>query len=195
MTSEDSPVGNTIELSRLLEGWTLFTQRVNNRDGVGQWSPHSLHYSCVIHAPTKGGTATWSGFYSVGSAIPVSWAKTLPEGDRPRIAGDNGIRRRLSLKELQSIPLEPKRDTNYTREAREACAGAYRPELLDVISSLLMDASLADLSFREWVDELGGDLHPADALETYHECVRSREFITKALGPNFDRAQELAADL
>ena len=71
----------------------------------------------------------------------------------------------------------------------------FRPSLLDLVYSLLLDASIdPETSFGEWCDDMGHGLHPGRALETYNALRSTREKMRRIFRDDFDTAVALAIE-
>ena len=87
--------------------------------------------------------------------------------------------------------------TVYQADKMEEERKRYRPTESEVISSLLLDASIdPEATFREWCYDMGVDLgNPADALDTYNALRDCRAKMRAMLGSSFEAAVELAAEM
>ncbi len=123
--------------------------------------------------------------YSVGRGIPEAWAKDYKKSGRKgaparRILNDRRLNPRCMLYE----------------EGSDLAAKAYRPELVDVVGSLLHDADCLQYDlFEDWADGLGMDTDSIKAQAIWHACRRSSVAIRSLLGDRFERACELAGEL
>ena len=139
-----------------------------------------LHFHCIL---TFDGRLTWAGEYSVGSAIPIQWAKEeFPEN-----------------REVQKLPQYGGKLTHYQKLLMKRIRGEYRPKVEDIISSLVMDAGCVDYcdTFRDWCEEWGwgSDGNPADLLETYEKCRETLSFVQKCFGADYEAVREWANEL
>jgi len=71
----------------------------------------------------------------------------------------------------------------------------YKPSTKDLVCSLLLDASIdPELTFREWCDDMGCDMHPADAVDTYNLLRETRSKMQRIFRSDFDKAVTLALE-
>ena len=71
----------------------------------------------------------------------------------------------------------------------------YKPSTKDLVCSLLLDASIdPELTFREWYDEQGYDMHAADALDTYNLLRETRSKMQRIFRSDFNKAVTLALE-
>lgn len=72
----------------------------------------------------------------------------------------------------------------------------FRPTTLDLVCSLLWDASIdPEMTFREWCEERGEGLAPADALDTFQALQETRAKMRRILRDDFDAAVALAQEM
>ena len=72
----------------------------------------------------------------------------------------------------------------------------FRPTTLDLVCSLLLDASIdPEMTFREWCEEWGEGLSPADAFDTFQALQETRAKMRRILRDDFDAAVELAQEM
>jgi hypothetical protein len=118
-------------------------------------------------------------------------ADNPPCGLRGALAGCGGVR---ALRE----GLKSGRRSVDTQDALERAAPYWRPELVDVVASMLSDVSGwegAGLTFREWLDEGLASDNAADALDCYNAIVAEYRFLSRVFGSELGAACELAGRL
>ena len=166
------------------KGWTMDSAPIAKRSHDFGMDADAGHYAFTLRA----GRHEYQGEYSVGLWHLTDWAgKHLPgigDGFRawtpadfraprwPRGAG-------LSVHQAECLP---------------AIRRAYRPDIVDVVGSLLMDVSgwSPECTFREWLADCGMDWkNPANALECFEVIRREAAFIFRALSNEAERAQWL----
>lgn len=70
-------------------------------------------------------------------------------------------------------------------------AGGLRPQLLDILYCLAMDADVLNhSSFESWATDFGYDVDSREARRTYHTCVESANKLAAVLG-GVPQVQEL----
>lgn len=119
-------------------------------------------------------------------ALPMHFAYTL-SADHGGITGcfSVGVGHLRSYKGKRS-------NTRLLKDERRR----YRPKTVDLVCSLLWDASFdPETTFREWCEEFGYDLNPADALDTFRVLRETRSKMMRILGADFDAALELAQEM
>lgn len=155
--------------------------------GDAAWNERALHFAVHLVAPNG---KSWSGEYSVGEGIPAMWARKM---------GAQGLRIKhkvwVGYDALDHALKFP--NTVAAVETMDKIRAAYRPSALDVLGALFCDASGVDelTPFREWCEEWGYEGNPADALEAFEGCKRAALFLRRALGRDFEKCAEEAAEL
>lgn len=160
------------------KGWTIQSLPIAARSGhkAGRRADQSGHYAFTLRA----GHHEYTGEYSVGVAILAEWAAThqpknvtdrwIPSGWRKGY-GYCG----LTVSQTEQLP---------------SIRRAYRPDIVDVVWSLLMDVSgwMPECTFREWLRDCGMEwTDPADALDTFEATRREAAFIFRALPDEKER--------
>jgi hypothetical protein len=163
--------------------------------GVSNWDKEAVHFRFTLSGVTCGKRigspdkvpfiladtrspfyVEHRGEYSVGSAIPVSWARELPIDARPKGWGLGWSARDIDDTQFRNgKPL-----TTNAQDIAKRIRAAYRPSIVDVLSSMLMDVSEyePDMTFRKWCDHSGMEWpHPADAVEAYEAIRASSRFL------------------
>lgn len=74
----------------------------------------------------------------------------------------------------------------------EAIRAKWKPEPVDVVQSMLMDAT--GESFESWCSESGMDTDSRKAIATWEACRESERVMRSAFGRAYDKAQELARE-
>lgn len=189
----DAPVPARAELAVALEafGWRssarLYDPVPEHRKRfASKMDPHAGHYRVTVSAPYSRNRRPEAPIhqiefdYSVGSGIIARWAgepgrsrEAFGKGWDPRDFRAPRWRSgsRMSLHQFERWPRILK---------------AFRPELVDLVCSLLLDS--ADVgarpgaTFREWVDDSGLEwTDPADALEAFEAANRADGFLRRVL--------------
>lgn len=177
-----------------LKGWRITATPIPARPGGGQFGKGALHFNVIIDAP---GAMPWVGHYSVGSAVPVTWAQSIArEGGKAWVDVRRELGMTQSAKNVLALPWDARNDSVHQRNMRERIAKVYTPPLEDVVSSLCLDAYSG--SFREWCDDFDGvdsGMKASDAPECYQACCKAEEFLRAAAGPNYDELQEEMSEL
>ncbi len=189
-------------------GFSIESHNVATRPGPAwKGDDRAGHYAFTLRAPAsfrnrQGGAdprtlpqAEHKGFYSVGSGILATWAGEHPAPGIARVTGKGWESKlfraplyrmggRLSVAQAEQFP---------------AIRAAYRPDVVDVVASMLSDASShePEMSFREWIDADGLEWsHPADAVECFEAIRETARFLRRVLSPSeFDEMRDLAGRL
>jgi hypothetical protein len=107
----------------------------------------------------------------------------LPEDLRPKSW------ERVTIHQAQRIAWALKTGRNPDRRADHFHTGTPSkplapPDIADVVSSLVMDASAADYSsFAEWARDMGGNPDSIKELETFNACQRIALDLLRVFGP------------
>ena len=184
-----------------VKGWTLTATRIPKRNG-SDWKgdARALHFHVLLTAPNG---ETYATEYSAGSAIPLSdTLRKWPEGgERPEWL------RRISFPPIRRKDVERlsqhgrRRDSIHDREIRERIEKVWKPDVVDVLGCLFLDASCVDStdSFRDYCREFGysAGQNPADLLDTYNACIKTRDLLRRACGTlrEYRRLRDLASQL
>ena len=154
------------------------------------------HYRCTLTSKRASHVVT----YSVGSGILADWASeyVTRESNSAGACGPMSWDRA----EFKSPRYRSGRLTVYQAEKLALVRQAYRPSVVDVVASLLLDTSdwEADMSFREWTrTDLASCMEwksPADALDTYEAIRASARFLSAAFTPEqLQEARDCASRL
>lgn len=148
---------------------------------------------------------TLSGSYSAGIGLAERWAKDWADSDesnRPK-----GLTIRFPRKDI-SRACAPRwgsqRLSIYEAELLAVIHAAYRPELVDVISVVLMDAASVDgmSDWIEWAEDLGMLSEPGQdaaglrkARQAFHTCQDHARGLRILLGGQYDAAIEAAQSM
>jgi hypothetical protein len=150
-------------------------------DDAWKDSKGALHFQCTLGAASLKqplGPYTWS----CGSGIPETRAK---EGPAP-------FHIRQAAREMKAC----RPGTLDHVRARETIAAWYPgPEPLDLISSLLLDASGSDQSFEHWAADFGLDTDSRKAFTAWEACGKVAQDMRRLFGAEYDTAVSLAQAL
>lgn len=134
---------------------------------------HAGHYRCTLSKGRRSHVVT----YSVGSGILAEWGRK-----HPRPYPFPGWK-------ASEAPVWPRR-SKHDEAVLDRIASVYRPDVADVLSSLMLDTSdwAADMSFREWcATDLASCMewkNPSDALDTYEEIRATARFLAACFSPS-----------
>lgn len=153
-----------------------------------------FHYRCKL---TKPGGFWYQCEYSVGRGVVKAWIhgnQTAVRKARP-VFGDWEPH---AVKDV----LPPRESVMVAAMVDDIGKRVFRPELVDVVSSLLMDQSgmSPHETFREWCARMTDDFgmtwtNPADAVDAYDNARLALAFLSRAFGDNLQTATETAGDL
>lgn len=111
---------------------------------------------------------------------------------------------RAAVRKVLGLPFLLHRDaldprTVDGRNALMRAAQAWRPELVDVVASMLSDVAgwgPGGMTFREWLSEgLAEGQDAADALDTFNAIEAEYRFLARVFGTELGAACELAGRL
>lgn len=179
------------------KGYTLDAQPTTR--ARNDWDKKALHFDCKVGANAAGPHYIRPELrtpYSVGSAVPILWAKENPDEFRAAVKGWP----RPSQLDMKNMSAQ-RAPTIHEADIIEQIRKVYRPDVLDVLASLLMDVRGFELgmTFREWWDADGsdtmGEASAPDALEAYEAIERAARFLTRTAGADLERMCELAGEL
>lgn len=156
------------------------TPLLGRPDDASDWAKTAVHRQCRVAFPAIAEPLLVS--YSAGPGVPLAWAADHGPKDLRR-AVSAACERPGWTKLLCFEPL--------IQRAR----AAWKPSIVDVLSSCLMDTPEPGQSFEDWADELGYDRDSRKAEKIFHECQRVGAYMRRAFGPDFERAQDLAREM
>jgi len=164
------------------------TAEPTTREGDDQWNKEAGHYACAFTAESaKPRTVT----YSVGPGILAGWAdenKRLPifATLRGQIPDDWA----MALRGNKSLYHTAIREQIY-KIARDK----FRPDIADVLSSLVSDASGTDQPFTDWCADYGysDDSRKAEAM--YRECQETMFWLRAAFREDMEKLQDMSGRL
>jgi len=175
------------------KGWDMTAQPTKHRPSAGSTWENSLHYVCTLTAPD---CAPFTLFFSAGYGIPAGWAV-----EQARKGGGAWKKLRdlagpVRHQDVLDLPSDRRRDTVFQRELREQIEAAWRPSLVDIVSSIFLDASGFPTTFRDWCEDwVTGEVNPADALRTFQSCEEAYLWLRKAAGSDLAEWYEIASEL
>ena len=171
---------NPFEAFAARHGFTMTAESVPFRPGASgdQWQDSALHFAAEIK--TGDGRTIWRGFYSVGSAFPMQWAK---EKRNPARLAPSEF---LALRKLPAVPVRETLDAAALRElVRERYKRAAPLRLADVLESLSLDwgsVTRAE-SFEDWASDFGMDTDSRKAESMFRECEAGARTARAVMGP------------
>jgi hypothetical protein len=174
------------DLTELLKdaGLTLAIQPIENRPDNHEFRD-AAHYSFTVS--TERGLRH-SGFYSMGWGNFAEHAKKLPyhiTTDPTFVAKVLGGYARPTLAAEAAA-----------KEAKPYLAKKFAPALVDIVSSLLMDAQNSDQDFACWAADFGYSDDSIRAKAAWEACNDTRRFLERALPrETLDRAYDLANEM
>lgn len=88
------------------------------------------------------------------------------------------------------------RNTTGAQQWAAAHVKPTKPTVADVLHSLILDASAADMNFTEWCNDYGYSDDSISALNTYQACVKAGTILRKYFDrATLERIRELTEDL
>lgn len=176
--STNQTARETLAVLITAKGWTIQSLPIVARSGqkAERRTDQSGHYAFTLRA----GHHEYSGEYSVGVSILAEWAAT----NRPKNLTDRWIPSEW-LKGYGHCGL-----TVSQTEQLPSIRRAYRPDIVDVVWSLLLDVAgwMPECTFREWLHDRGMDwTNPADAFDAFEAIRREAAFIFRALPDEQER--------
>lgn len=152
-------------------GWTAEFSAVNSRpNDSSDWSKDALHFAYTLLDDKRNPVVT--GFYSVGSAHPGTWAKKSDAACRELGIRSPGYLVRNAVRELNSKGLNPR--SVYAESLRAPIITAFKAAapipLGQLLESLHCDISSADQSFEDWCGDFGMDTDSRKAHKMYEIC-------------------------
>lgn len=185
-------------LAELMEAHkvTVESERVDARPDGDTWNKDSSHAAFrVLH----NGRFAFKGHYSAGSLA------SLPDDLKAyRAAYTKGLKgKRFIDGEFMPVAVsqtvrkawEKRQAGNYTideSKVAEIVRRAWLPESVDVIQSLLSDAT--EESFDEWCRNFGYDTDSRKALAMWETCREIDRVMRRCFGAYYESAQEIARE-
>lgn len=185
-------------LAELMEAHkvTIAARRVDSRpDADSEWHKDSCHAAFdVLH----NGRIVYSGHYSAGSlaAIPdtlqafrAAYTKGRGKGWNPDLPSAPGFH--PDIKKTFDRRQSPSK-TQWESDILECVRRAWLPESVDVIQSLLSDAT--EESFSDWCGDLGMDTDSRKALAMWETCREIDRVMRRCFGAYYETAQDIARE-
>jgi hypothetical protein len=168
--------------------------RTDREDGAKSYT--QTHYAFTVMCAG----AAYMGQYSKGCADILAALKTGyrdKSGRRvPLMIYTSAWPDKDTIQRVLSGKVTPyERDVPLFRAAMLGFATRLPPEPVDIFGSLLSDAAGADVPFVEWAADLGYSDDSISAKRIWETCNDIRRALARMLGPDFERAAELAAEL
>lgn len=211
----DAPAApDTFESFAADMGLEIEARHVATRPDVkpGQWHKDSIHFLVTVTRPHDGPTlahgarppaGVWTGFYTVGSAWPLNWARDganikprfdsrLPDNGRGGPSRrDESARRayhQLQNKNAGTWGRLTLHDESLLQTIRAAFERAAPLKLSDVLQSLQCDSRDWESTFEDWASDMGMDTDSKSAESIFRACQDTAKTIRAAIGrDNFDR--------
>jgi hypothetical protein len=173
------------DLAALLQeaGLTLAIQPIENRPDNHEFRD-AAHYSFTV-STARG--LRHSGFYSTGWGNFAEIAKTVPV----HIADQKAV-----LECLRNYGRRTIYQDQQFQAAKPHLAKKGAPALVDIVSSLLLDAQSSDQDFACWAGDFGYSEDSIRAKAAWDACNDTRRFLERALPrETLDRAYDLANEM
>lgn len=152
-----------------------------------EYSHTQTHYEFTVK--TKHGQH--QGQYSKGCADVIKLAKRKTHFAHYPFHGDRDLV--LDILEGKRKLSDPK--SEQWRAFMYQAAKVLHPDPVDILWSLLCDASGSDQFFEDWALELGYSDDSIKAKEVWEICNDTRRFLMLAFGEHYETAEELALEM
>lgn len=184
-------------LAELMEAHkvTVTARRVDKRPDTGndkdsEWHKSACHAAFdVLH----NGRVVYSGHYSAGSlaALPdtlAAFRKAFTQGRKGShwvFATDGDLKHAFDRRQSPA-------KTSWESNILECVRRAWLPESVDVIQSLLSDAT--EESFDDFCSDMGLDTDSRRALAMWEACRESERVMRRCFGAYYETAQDIARE-
>jgi hypothetical protein len=171
--------GATKRLSAMLadKNLQMFCTPIPSRGGDDGWSQQAAHLHVTLVYPKL--SATHVCAYSVESGI---WSN--PDNHKNPVL-------KAAIKKAGRGWINLHANALLMANAK----AAYRPEPLDVVVGLLMDANYSGVTFDSWCHELGYNTDSRRAFAIYEESQKAYDFVVKLFGVQLEEALSYASQI